>query len=430
MRSPRACLTAVAAVPLLVTALPANGAQAAAAPRHIAYTSWATNAAFARGTLDGLTVAHGRLRIGTPARTRTYADPHGGATRTYDVGTWTSPWTSTTSGATELVPSWSASTPEGTLVQVQVRGVTEDGTRGSWDTVANWASGDRVVRRTSLGSQPDDIMRVATDTVETSTGALGQWQLRVSLMRTTGSTTSPALDTVGAMTSRLPQVSSVPTSAPGVARGLVLDVPRYSQMTHAGQYPQYGGGGEAWCSPTATTMVLGYYHALPPPSAYAWVDRSYRDRVVDQSARHTYDYAYDGTGNWPFNTAYAAGRTGHAFVTRLHSLREAERFIAAGIPVVASISFGPHQLDGAPISTTNGHLVVIVGFTAAGDVVVNDPAAPRDATVQRTYDRGQFENAWLTRYPANGSLHGSGGLAYIIRDAAHPLPRLTGNSNW
>ena len=31
-----------------------------------------------------------------------------------------------------------------------------------------------------------------------------------------------------------------------------------------GEYPQYGGGGEAWCSPTSTSMVLGYYEALPP----------------------------------------------------------------------------------------------------------------------------------------------------------------------
>ena len=87
------------------------------------------------------------------------------------------------------------------------------------------------------------------------------------------------------------------------------------------------------------------------------------DPWVDYAARMTFDHAYDGTGNWPFNTAYAASRAGKAFVTRLRSLREAERFVAAGIPLVASVSFGSGQLTGAPISATAGHLLVIVGFT-------------------------------------------------------------------
>jgi hypothetical protein len=159
-------------------------------------------------------------------------------------------------------------------------------------------------------------------------------------------------------------------------------------------------------------MVLGYYDALPRPAAYAWVgDRP--DPWVDHAARMTYDYDYEGTGNWPFNTAYAANLAGHAFVTRLRSLREAETYIRAGIPLVASIAFGRGELDGAPISSTDGHLLVIVGFTASGDVVVNDPAAASDATVRRTYDRGQFENAWIPT---------SGGTVYVITDDAHPLP--------
>jgi hypothetical protein len=96
--------------------------------------------------------------------------------------------------------------------------------------------------------------------------------------------------------------------------------------------------------------------------------------------------------------------------------------VRAGIPVVTSITFGRGRLSGAPISATNGHLVVVVGFTSVGDVVVNDPAARTRAGVRRTYDRGQFESAWLARYPSGSSMHGSGGLAYVIRDSAHALP--------
>jgi hypothetical protein len=200
-----------------------------------------------------------------------------------------------------------------------------------------------------------------------------------------------------------------------------LNVPRYSQMTHRGQYPQYGGGGQAWCSPTSLSMLLGYYRALPSAANYAWVNKSYADPWVDHVARVVYDYGYKGAGNWAFNTAYASNLTADAFVTRLTSLRDAERFIAAGIPLAASISFSRGQLSGAPISATAGHLVVIAGFTANGNVVVNDPAAPNNSSVRRTYDRGQFERAWLTR---------SSGTVYVVRDAAHPLPARTAGLNW
>ena len=102
-------------------------------------------------------------------------------------------------------------------------------------------------------------------------------------------------------------------------------------------------------------------------------------------------------------------------------LREAERFIAAGIPLVASVSFSRGQLTGAPISATSGHLLVIAGFTSNGNVVVNDPAAPNNSSVRRVYDRGEFERAWLGR---------SSGTVYVVRDAAHPLPARGANLNW
>ena len=117
-----------------------------------------------------------------------------------------------------------------------------------------------------------------------------------------------------------------------------------------------------------------------------------------------------------------------AMVSRLRSLREAERFIAAGIPLVASVRFGAGELRGSPISSTNGHLMVVVGFTRSGDVVVNDPAASGSSGVRRTYDRGQFEDVWLRRN-ASGS-GGSGGLVYVVNDAAHPLPSRTTPHNW
>ena len=390
----RRLTSAILASALLTPVLAAAPAEAASA-RRIGYTQWDTGAALRTGALDGVRVRAGRVSL-VPG---------------VDAGRWASPWTAAGFALTRLIASWSARTPGDSRLKVEVRG--RSGTRtSSWDTLALWASDDRYLRRTTSSGQSDDLGSVNVDTWVVP-GGVTSYQLRVRLSRAAGQAGSPSVDTIGAVSSLLPDVSDFPTSRPGVARGVVLDVPRYSQMIHRGQNPEFGGGGEAWCSPTSLSMLLGYYGRLPGPRSYAWVKRSYADRWVNQVARMTYDYRYRGTGNWPFNTAAAATRLPDTFVTRLTDLRMAESFLRAGIPLAVSIRFSRGGLTGAPISATAGHLVVLAGLTATGDPIVMDPAAPTDATVRRTYDRAQFERAWLG---------GSGGTAYVVRDAAHPLP--------
>ena len=155
-------------------------------------------------------------------------------------------------------------------------------------------------------------------------------------------------------------------------------------------------------------MVVAYWGTGPSPSDYAYVLDDYpgtSDPWVDYAAHYTFDYHYDGAGNWPFNVAYAGNFGLDGEVTQLHSLAEAEQFIKAGIPLVASIAFTSNKLDGFLFKSTNGHLLVIVGFDRFGNPVVNDPAATSDATVQRTYDRAQFEQNWMTS---------TGGIVYVI----------------
>jgi hypothetical protein len=409
----RSLLVGALAAALVAPAVPIAPATAAPAPRRIVYTGWDTADDFRTGTLDGAAVSKGALVFGTRVDRRNYDG------RRYAVARWVSPWRSPGFDLTELIASWKARTPGNSWIEVQARGRTGTGRTSSWDVLGRWAAGDRFIQRTSVPAQGDDLAGVNVDTWQAHT-AVSRWQLRVLLMRGRGAP-SPRVDGVGAMVSRLPSVSGVATSDPGPGPRIVLPVPRYSQMTHSGHYPRWGGGGEAWCSPTSTSMVLGRYDALPRAGAYGWVPNGHVDPWVDHAARTTYDAAYRGTGNWPFNTAYAATLTDDAFVTRLRNLREARLFIEAGIPLVASISFGRGELSGAPISSTNGHLVVIVGFTENGNVIVNDPAARSRTGVRRTYVRGQFEDAWIPR---------SGGLVYVIRDGAHPLPDPAHHSNW
>ena len=169
-------------------------------------------------------------------------------------------------------------------------------------------------------------------------------------------------------------------------------------------------------------MVLAYWGTGPTPADIAWVAPPV-DAVVDHAARQVFDYAYDAAGNWPFNTAYAARFGLVAFVTRLRSLTEAEAFVAAGIPLVASVSFHESELTGAGYST-GGHLLVIRGFTREGDVVVNDPAShlvADNAQVRAVYGRAELEAAWM---------RGSGGIVYVIHPRAVPLPNPPAQVNW
>jgi hypothetical protein len=415
-------------IALSLTAAPSLAAKTQP-PREIAYHAWTTSADFSTGTHEGTAITGDALTLGTVAGTTSYVDPFGdGSAKSYEHASWISPEVETGFGLTELVASWNASTPAGTWIEVAMSGHSDQRTTTKWYVLGRWNSGDDTaagdIHRTSVPNQADATGDVAVDTFVAATGrSLDRWRLKVTFYRLAGATQAPVLRSVGAMASRLPSEKTVPVSPSGGAWGQVLDVPTYSQETHIGHYPQWDGGGEAWCSATSTAMVLDYYGQGPTEAETAWVDPTDADPQVDHAARAVFDYDYDGAGNWPFNTAYAATRGLDAFVTRLRSLTEAEQFIKAGIPLVASLSFKKNELPGAGYGT-NGHLMVIVGFTATGDVVVNDPAShliKSNDQVRTVYDRESFENAWVPH---------SGGLVYVIHPASTPLPTAAPQSNW
>lgn len=410
-----------AALTVAMVPAPALAAQPVPHPA-ISYHEWTTTGQFAAGTFAGAAAATNAVTFGAAVGQRSYGDADHPA-RLYNYDTWTSPLFVPGFELTELVASWDANTPAGTWLQVEMAGRTVAGGTTKWYVMGRWAAANTDIDRTSVGGQGDSNGTIAVDTFLAAKGVtLTAYRLRVTLYRLPSVPSGPTVRSLGALASGLPDDKKVAVSPLGGAEGITLDVPRYSQDVHLGEYPQYDGGGEAWCSPTSTEMVVEYYGKYPPPAALAAIP--YADPSVDYAAQRTYDWHYNGTGNWPFNAAYAASYGLDAFVTQLRSLAEAERFIKAGIPLTASVSFKSSELDGAGYST-NGHLMDIVGFTRSGDVVVNDPVSPTDAGVRRIYNRAQFENVWL---PASRS----GGIVYVIHDAAHPLPpNMAGLSkNW
>lgn len=365
-----------------------------------------------------------------------------------DARLWESPVVTPGHRATELVPSWNAVTPPGTRIQVEARATLDDGSDTGWLVLARWSSdngGEGATQesqdpqgpdaprapRTSVSGQESESWAVETDTLVARDGRLiTEWQVRVHLHGTGPEGYPPRLTLVaGVASDESPDTADspeggIPTSVPTGIPARTLAVPTLSQMRHRGHYPQWDGGGSSWCSPTSLAMVLRYWGTGPAPADTAWVQAhdDPQDTVVDAVAREVFDPAYGGAGNWAFNTAYAARFGLEAYVTRLRSLREAEQFIAAGIPVIASVSFEEDALPGAGYDT-QGHLLVIVGFTGDGDVVVNDPAShllPDNDQVRTTYSRKPFERAWLR--PT--------GTVYVLHPPDVPLPAPPAQANW
>jgi hypothetical protein len=368
------------------------------------FAAWTSLADLARGRLSGgatLKASGGGAITLRPGAT---------------YGAWTSPTYAPEFPLSELVSSWQARTPADSWVATQLS-VRVGGAWSPWFTMGKWAFTTEGIVRTSVPSQNNRFGYISIDTYFSHSGEYASaYRLREQLYGswrgkpTVGQVAAVALD---------PQRPSYRVSRTTMTHSIDLDVPQYSQETHHGEYAKFGGGGEAWCSPTSTEMVVEYYgrgptqkqlDSLPPNRVF---DRHGRvDGSVDWAAIHTYDKNYDGTGNWPFNTAYASHYGLDGSVRQYDSLVPVEYWIRRGVPIVVSIAWNnkaknPHlHLDGADITSTGGHLMVVRGFTASGDVIANDPASPTNKAVRHVYKREQFEFLWL---------HASAGIVYVIK---------------
>lgn len=329
-------------------------------------------------------------------------------------GTLTSPIHTTQQAITTLISSWNADTPVGTWMEVHVRALESKSGWTHWYDLPIWASdfNSATIHRHSVDGQSDTTGSVATDTFLTGKQTASAYQIAITLFSTSPSIT-PTLNNFAVIASL--DASAFPTiAADQSVWGTNLAVPQRSQMLPQYQGLDFGGGGEVWCSPTSTSMVLAYWSGI--------LNQANLNQTVPDTAQSTYDFTYQGTGNWPFNTAYAGEFSGmHSFVTRMYSMSQVEQWIKAGVPIIISIAFDKGGLPGAPISISSGHILVVRGFAANGDVIVNDPAAPTDDAVQITYNRSDLESVWQ---------NGSHGTVYVIYPQGWSTPTVDQNGSW
>lgn len=293
----------------------------------------------------------------------------------------------------EAIASWQANVPEGAWLEVELRAQV-DGRWSKWYSMGVWLEAESLFQRHSVKGQGDEDGTVYTDSLVMKKEA-SALQARITLC-TIDRAVTPTVRGLGVtLSGAQDEAGRVPFS--GVASD--LNVPKRSQMV-------FPNGGNVWCSPTCVSMVMAYWAEL--------TGRPQLDVPVPEAKDKVWDHVYQGAGNWIFNTAYASSFGLQAKVVRMQSLADVERWTAAGVPVVASIAYKEGELGGSPLPKVAGHLVVVRGFDAEGNVLSNDPAFPSDAEVSTVYDRLQFERCWLGN---------SNGAVYLIHPPAWNVPQ-------
>ena len=395
-------LATVVGLLLLGPGSPEAGAQGSS---YIDFGRYDTYDALSAAEQDGVTVSGlpggaGEVKLG-PAPYSAYDDLgsyNGGG---YYWGWMTSPVYATATPFDTLVPSWETATPSGTWIELEVR-VRSGGVWTPWFDMGVWASETGSVARHSVAGQWSGAWEVLTETLRSNAQAFADaYQYRLTLF-TEQPGTSPLVRGVSVTASDSYRHGENLGAAGSGSWGLELGVPSRSQWV----YPE---GGEIWCSPTSLSMVMAYWASQTGDPSL--------DQPVPVVAAGTYDYVYGGWGNWPFNTAYASAYGLKASVNRFSSIEQAEWWIEMGIPVVASIAWdnssSERQLSGAPLTWSDGHLLVIQGFDPSGNVIVSDPAGSDDSGVRRVYFRDEFARAWFS---------GSGGIAYLVYPVGWSTP--------
>lgn len=302
-----------------------------------------------------------------------------------------SPWN-------ELLLSWNVRASGGGSAVFEAQALNGDQSTKFYSLGA-WAAQTNGLLRHSVKGQKDDDGDVLTDVLRLA-NPTDRFRLRVHLRPGTNGSL-PELLRMGVSAVHTNEVLRAGRDANRHAWGHLIAIPETSQHAYH--------GGKVWCSPTSLSMVMRH-----------WA-KTLCDSTLDQDVPHVaagvYDPSWGGTGNWPFNTAFAGSYPAlSAYALRLRDLRDLEDYVVRDIPVILSVSLG--RLRGRAPFRDDGHLVVLVGFNDQGDAWIHDPDSPfppvPGKSVRRLYSRQNLEQGWAA----------SRRTVYLIQPAANPPPSL------
>jgi len=295
-------------------------------------------------------------------------------------GTWTSPERTTDFPFTELIPSWNLVAPAETGGCFHVR--TRDGRNREWSPWLYAGCWGRVV----LPRQGDRVTRFAGGAVRTDMPLLvlrlpaDAYQVRATLQSfDLDPAVSPRLRRVAVAYSGWvadPDERKRLRGRDAPVDGWVRDLPVPHVRQHDAPLPLR----ESVCLPACITMVM----------RHAGVERE-----LTENALAVYDPEHGLFGNGGRGVGRAGALDLDGWLQRVGDWNQVKALIGRGQPVVAAVQ------------TQRGeHVIVVRGFTASGDVIVNDPLdRGAGGTVRPAAELGR---EWF----------GAGGFACVIRVSA------------
>ncbi|MFZ4576423.1 MAG: C39 family peptidase [Phycisphaerales bacterium] len=266
----------------------------------------------------------------------------------------------------EAVPWWNLDLPDGKRASVWLRPGTKGDGAMRWGP---WMAAGGVNAGSSSPSAPP--WRIDVDTL---VGPADAYEIRVE-------SEGVVRGGVVGLTASGPQRETITASC---GSRVEISVPFASQKTDD---PSLAG---RLCSPTSVAMVLAYYG---------------EQHGVSEVAAAAHDPSADIYGNWPMNLQAAYRLSGgklRAEFRRFSGFAALRDLLERGTPVVISVR---GSIRGAPYSPTEGHLLVVTGMNARGDLLVNDPAFANAAAGCRCYRWEDLAVAWLVN---------AKGTAYVI----------------
>lgn len=252
----------------------------------------------------------------------------------------------------DLLPSWNADTPKGTSIEVQAR-VLSGGKWSEWLSFGVWSP---YIERAAAQNTGDDIATFNGQALTLVPGCPGATmaQMRV-LFKTSNPNLSPRLYLLSFCTNATERVETQDT-----AFERMLSAPAYSCLVRDNAIAPH------IASATALCMMLNRYGC---------------DLLPEEVAHLAYDYALQSYGHLSFLCATAGAYGFHSYlayagVAVLRSEVWQGRLVAARVnyrtSAGANVSYEEdHSLAavwGGATANSNGHLVVVHGFTVEDGV--------------------------------------------------------------